>query len=266
MAEVLHRDTTPDGRGFGVFRLLDIPEGTPRTGASPIEWWRGGAWKEFLEHRNRYYDDKSDWFVMFKSREPFGTADPHRNCCAVLDEHAGPLLSRFRVGMRVRPTDRCLTLYPRYTGGVVTRAYERGYGHEIDVLVDGYTAAMYFFNDGIWEPVPDAPVVAISIPAEDFHRERTKRLGAQCGEKVIDYRIPGRKHPGLAASSAAWSAHLAFLVSRSERERQEAEDALSGWDVSDDGIPNATDEDVKRLGGTDHAAWLADIVASHGVP
>jgi hypothetical protein len=47
----------------------------------------------------------------------------------------------------------------------------------------------------------------IEIPAEQFHAECTRHLGAQHGER--------RAFIGFRDDRAAWSAHLRFLVNRS---------------------------------------------------
>lgn len=81
-----------------------------------------------------------------------------------------------------------------------------------------------FYAPDIWEPEPIVNVTIkvvkpADIPTEDSHRELTKHLGAQRGEHVGCKSWPSH-------ASATWSAHLRFLVERSEKERRDREPSV----------------------------------------
>lgn len=146
MAEVLFR-----GDGFYVFLAIEVPDGVPHSGwaSAPdaAAYWSADAERRGSQMR-AHYDRMIRWSVT----------PPDDTHCAVLDEHAGPLLApRFAVGMRV---------------------------------------------------------------ASAAHAECTRDLGARHGEDVWTH---------TPSESARWSAHLRFLVERSEQARRRSEPCI-GWD------------------------------------
>jgi hypothetical protein len=95
--EVLYRD---DVHKFSVYRLCDIPDGVPRSGRRAVgddvaSFWRNRAIAVGADIRKR--------FARYSRRAEFrDVADRAAVCCAVLDEHAGPLLAAPKLTLKVK--------------------------------------------------------------------------------------------------------------------------------------------------------------------
>ncbi len=209
MPEILYRD---DINKFSVYRLRDIPDGVPRSGWNTIAGWR------YPDDRTAAHRAASrQWLEVFDRRSSFLN---HDTLCAVADEHAGPLLAtespRFTVGQRVVSAD--------HGRGTVTSIVAINLGI-IGVRLDG-GAEPLGYHPSMWEP---EQVSAPPDQTEDLHRDQTKHLGAQHGECQIPRTVRDASPTATARDAAAWSAHLRFLVKRSESERRAREPSV-GWD------------------------------------
>lgn len=267
MAEILYRD---DVHKFSVYRLRDIPDGVPRSGWVHVARAVAHFARRSGEITNGHY--KRETFAEFRW---MSHADDV--CCAVLDEHAGPLLAhrdpkiisaeiygmppfhgpgykhgrnqtgesgpcepdcrkcsleaelkaalaaeqstnvtqpKFIVGMRVVPSAFTLKRWPGARPACIAEIRTDGY---LRMQPDANNHGVAFYEPEMWEP--DPMVAKPQPPTENLHRECTRNLGAQRGEQIGCKGWPSH-------ASAAWSAHLRFLVERSEQERRDREPSV----------------------------------------
>lgn len=162
-----------------------------------------------------------------------GWADPDPGNCRHFDSVMTSLGRRYfcqfsRLGLLQAPRDAVVAVLDEYAGPLLKpRPPLREFMISAD-LAGG----------------PDATVVVVrhlskkpsfSIDVEQMHREQTHNLGAWLGEFRHNYSKDPRADIGRRSDARPWSAHLRFLVQRSEAERRRRELDI-GWDPYGDDL------------------------------